>query len=147
MKYHNQPVEIDGYRFDSELERKCYEYLKCGISGSDYIVKAHTEAIALMPPGNTLSPSNKFRAITWKPDFFVYRTKGIAESSLIIEIKGCETNLASRLAIWDKIIFCYKSAQAAYTSKMQKYGATVTYPALLPTVALQKLVEIEHGKH
>lgn len=155
MKYHSQSVNIDGYDLDSQLELKCYQHLNYGLSGSDYIVKAHTEVIVLVPPGNVISPNNKFRAITWKPDFFIYRTdKVVNQANLIVEVKGYETtdfllrmNLASRLDIWNRIIFCYKSAQAAYASKMRRYGATVTHPALLSTVALQKLVEIEHGKH
>lgn len=90
-KFNNQKNVVDGYKFDSKIEAKYYQYLK--LMKADF--KIH-EKFEIQPAFYLDNPHKRESACTYKPDFSIYED---GELISVVDVKGNRATLteASRL--------------------------------------------------
>lgn len=67
-KYHNEPVTVDGYRFDSKAEAARYQELRL-LEKAGYIANLRLQPQYLLQPAFTNRLGNRERAIIYRADF------------------------------------------------------------------------------
>lgn len=86
-KYFNQPTEVDGIQFDSQVEAAFYEHLKTREAVGDLLeVKTHQKFV--LQEGYQLEGRRKQRPITYEADFVVITAEG---DVLVYDVKGGRT--------------------------------------------------------
>ena len=98
-KYKNEKITKDGYRFDSRIEMKYYEYLK-EIKAKELIMNFELQPRFVLQDKFTKDGKN-YRIIEYVADFTIYHIDGNIE---IIDIKGFSTPMA----LMKKKLFNYK---------------------------------------
>lgn len=83
-KYHNQPVTIDGHRFDSTLEARHYQTLKIAAENG-WISNLELQPRFVLQPKLTLPNGKTQRAIVYVGDFRFTRKDG---QDTVVDSKG-----------------------------------------------------------
>jgi hypothetical protein len=92
-KYKNEPVVVDGIRFDSKIEAKRYEYLKL-LQAAGHIDDLECHPVYELQ-GRYGRSNRQYRAISYKPDFR-YR---VGEKIVSEDVKGGILTEAYKLKI------------------------------------------------
>lgn len=101
-KYRNQPVEIDGERFDSQREARRWRVLQLLAKAGEITELRRQVAFELVPSQHDAA-GRAVRPVRYVADF-VYRTKAESGDQLVVEdAKGVRTAdyaIKSKLMLW-----------------------------------------------
>lgn len=93
-KYHNEPVTVDGYRFDSKAEAARYQELRL-LEKAGYIANLRLQPQYLLQPAFTNRLGNRERAIIYRADFAyqeqIARGQWIEWLEVVEDVKGVTT--------------------------------------------------------
>lgn len=84
-KFNNQKNVVDGYKFDSKIEAKYYQYLK--LMKADF--KIH-EKFETLPSFDLQNPRKHVRGCTYTPDFSIYEHGNLVS---VVDVKGSRATL------------------------------------------------------
>lgn len=83
-KYKNKKTEIDGIKFDSEMESHYYLYLLC-LQEKGEVIEFELQPTYVLQDGFTTKEGKKMRPIQYKADFRVIYSDGHEE---VVDVKG-----------------------------------------------------------
>ena len=87
-KYKNKKTELDGFKFDSEMESHYYLYLK-SLQNIGEVVSFEMQPLYILQEGFISKDGQKIRPIQYKADFKVIYADGHEE---VIDVKGQMTS-------------------------------------------------------
>jgi hypothetical protein len=113
-KLKNHKTEYLGIKFDSEVEKRYYIYL-LGLQKEGYVTKIELQPKIILQP--TFKRDGKtYRAITYKPDFYVEYHNGNKE---YIDVKG----MATQQGEMRRKMYLYRNEiPLRWISASKKYG-------------------------
>lgn len=90
-KYHNEPVTVDGYRFDSKAEAARYQALRI-LEKAGYIADLRLQPQYLLQPAFTNHQGKRERAIIYRADFAYHeRMETGLWLEVVEDVKGVTT--------------------------------------------------------